>query len=114
MAERIRARQVADIVGVNIRSVQSMAIRGESPSAARFGKIWTFSEKAVRAWVAEKEQETSAKAKWSARVISDLKQRYGHHKVDRQPNYSEVYERLMYPKGRDNPIYHRRRRKKVP
>ncbi|WP_394060680.1 helix-turn-helix domain-containing protein [Xanthobacter autotrophicus] len=54
--ERIRAPKVASILGVQVRTVQAMALRGELPGAAKIGGLWTFDEAALRAWIREKEQ----------------------------------------------------------
>lgn len=45
--ERIRAIEASDILGVELRTVQAMAARGELPGAAKVGKLWTFDEKAL-------------------------------------------------------------------
>ena len=60
-SERIRAPQVARITGLSARSIQEMAQRGDIPSAAKLGKVWTFDEVAVRAWVKSKEQTACRK-----------------------------------------------------
>src|SRR5579871_1628352 len=101
MAERINVRRVADILGVSIRTVQGMAIRGEIPSAARIRKTWTFRETAVRDWIATLEQETAERAKAAK----------AHHDRWRDRGVSAAYERAIWPKGRDNPVYHRRRKR---
>lgn len=51
--ERIRAIEVSDILGVELRTVQAMAARGELPGAAKVGKLWTFDEKALVAFLPE-------------------------------------------------------------
>lgn len=60
--ERIRAPQVACITGLSARSIQEMAQRGDIPGAAKLGKVWTFDEVAVRAWVKSKEQTVCREA----------------------------------------------------
>jgi phage terminase Nu1 subunit (DNA packaging protein) len=112
MAERIRVRRVAEITGLSIRSVQIRAIRGEVPSAAQFGKTWTFNERAVREWVAAKENEVVRKAEWARDLMKSLRPR--PIVPGAVPGFSvqERYERTLWPKGRDNPIYKRRRRTK--
>lgn len=52
--ERIRVAKAASILGINSRTVQSMALRGELPGAAKIGGLWTFSESALRKWVQER------------------------------------------------------------
>ncbi|WP_394031729.1 helix-turn-helix domain-containing protein [Xanthobacter autotrophicus] len=54
--ERIRVAKAASILGIKSRTVQSMAMRGELPGAAKIGGLWTFDEAALRAWIREKEQ----------------------------------------------------------
>ena len=52
--ERIRTAHAAAILGVQIRTVQALALRGELPDAARIGGIWTFGEAALRNWIKER------------------------------------------------------------
>lgn len=52
--ERIRAIEASDILGVELRTVQAMAARGELPGAAKVGKLWTFDEPALRQWIKER------------------------------------------------------------
>lgn len=54
MAERVRASAAAEILGVTIRTVQSLAQRGTIP-AARVGGVWTFDEQKLRAWLSQRE-----------------------------------------------------------
>jgi len=48
--ERIRAHVAAGILGVETRTVQALAARGELPGAAKIGGLWTFDEAALRNW----------------------------------------------------------------
>ncbi len=52
--ERIRADEAAAILGVKVRTVQSLAARGELPGAAMIGRLWTFDELALRQWIRER------------------------------------------------------------
>lgn len=52
--ERIRVAKAASILGINSRTVQGMALRGELPGAAKIGGLWTFSESALRKWIKER------------------------------------------------------------
>lgn len=52
--ERIRVVKAASILGINSRTVQSLAMRGELPGAAKIGGLWTFSESALRKWIEER------------------------------------------------------------
>lgn len=52
--ERIRAPAAAAILGVEVRTVQALAARGELPGAAKIGKLWTFDEPALRQWLKDR------------------------------------------------------------
>lgn len=52
--ERIRTADAAAILGVEPRTVQALASRGELPDAARIGGVWTFSEAALRSYIRER------------------------------------------------------------
>lgn len=54
--ERIRADAAAGILGVEVRTVQALAARGEVPGAAKIGGLWTFDESALRSWIKERTQ----------------------------------------------------------
>jgi hypothetical protein len=56
-SERIRAADAAAILGLTLRGVQELALRGDLPGAAKIGKLWTFSERALRDYVRERESE---------------------------------------------------------
>ncbi len=51
--ERVRSPVAAAILGVEVRTVQSLAARGELPGAVKIGKLWTFDESALRTWLRE-------------------------------------------------------------
>jgi hypothetical protein len=55
-SHRIKAREVADILGLNLRDVQFRPPR-LVVAAPRSSGIWSFREDAVRKWVAELEAE---------------------------------------------------------
>ena len=61
MYERIRATRAAEILGVDVRSVQRLAQRAKIP-AARVGGVWTFDEAQLRAWLTQQEIETCRRA----------------------------------------------------
>ncbi|MEN6541131.1 GIY-YIG nuclease family protein, partial [Parvibaculum sp.] len=62
--ERIRADAAAGILGVEVRTVQALAARGEVPGAAKIGGLWTFEESALRSFRLElDETKTQAKSK---------------------------------------------------
>lgn len=52
--ERIRAAAAAGILGVEVRTVQALAARGDLPGAAKIGGLWTFSEAALRTWIRDR------------------------------------------------------------
>jgi excisionase family DNA binding protein len=52
--ERVRASEAASILGIEVRTVQALAARGELPGAAKVGKLWTFDEAALRLWIRER------------------------------------------------------------
>jgi phage terminase Nu1 subunit (DNA packaging protein) len=52
--ERVRAHVAAGILGVEVRTVQALASRGEVPGAAKIGGLWTFDEVALRNWIRER------------------------------------------------------------
>ncbi|MDF2809900.1 MAG: hypothetical protein K0S56_931 [Microvirga sp.] len=51
MRERRRSYEAAGILGISVRSVQSLAAKGELPGAAKVGGLWTFDETALRSWL---------------------------------------------------------------
>jgi excisionase family DNA binding protein len=57
--ERVKVTEGARILGVSARTVQLLAIRGELPSAAQIGRLWTFNEKKLRQFIADKEREAA-------------------------------------------------------
>lgn len=56
MSERIRPREVSHITSLSQRKVQELAAAGKLPSAAKLGGVWTFEERAIRAWITQREQ----------------------------------------------------------
>ncbi|MGI9484839.1 MAG: helix-turn-helix transcriptional regulator [Geminicoccaceae bacterium] len=71
---RIQTPRVAQLTGLSIRCIQLMAARGEVPSAAQLGRRWTFDEKRIVEWVAQREsdacQKTSTSVERSGGVAS--------------------------------------------
>lgn len=53
--ERVRVQTAACILGVEHRTVQALAQRGDLPGAVKVGRVWTFNEAALRAWLVEEE-----------------------------------------------------------
>jgi excisionase family DNA binding protein len=54
---RIQSRAAAAILGVSQRTVQSLAITGELPGAARIGGTWTFDSEKLTAFVKQRERD---------------------------------------------------------
>ncbi len=46
------------ILGLPIRTVEAMAVRGDIPGAAKIGRRWTFDLSALRGFVKQQERET--------------------------------------------------------
>jgi Helix-turn-helix domain len=57
---RVQTAEAARQLGVNMRTVQLMAGRGELPGAAKIGNAWTFDVVKLRAFIAAKEAECAA------------------------------------------------------
>jgi excisionase family DNA binding protein len=62
LARRIRAREVAEALGVTDRAIQKMAARGDLPGAAKIGKTWSFDAEKLRRHIAAREQECLTRA----------------------------------------------------
>jgi excisionase family DNA binding protein len=56
--ERVKIERAGQILGLQPRTVQKMAQRGELPGAAKLGRRWTFNEDKLRGFVRHKERET--------------------------------------------------------
>jgi excisionase family DNA binding protein len=54
---RIQSRAAAAILGVSQRTVQSLAIAGELPGAARIGGTWTFDAEKLTAFLKQRERD---------------------------------------------------------
>jgi excisionase family DNA binding protein len=74
--QRIRAAEVAKILGVGTRCVQKMAARGELPSAAQIGKLWTFDKARIEQFLADAESEVRSRAETAS--ASAARQREPH------------------------------------
>jgi len=61
MAERIQAKDAASILGISAGNVIALACRGELPGSAKIGGRWTFDEKKIRDFIAEREAECLTK-----------------------------------------------------
>ena len=58
--QRIKAKSVASILGVSVRAVQAMTARGELPSAARIGQVYTYDEGAILRFLAERMEQCAS------------------------------------------------------
>lgn len=89
-AERIQSPAAARILGLNLRTLQNLAGRGEIPSAAKIGRCWTYDEMVLRHWLKKKEGEIAC------RTISIDEQRFGGGESSMQAgNIVEAYERAI-------------------
>jgi hypothetical protein len=57
-SERCTVEQAASILGLPVRTVQSMAASGELPGAAKINRRWNFDPLKLRQFVRTKERET--------------------------------------------------------
>ncbi|RTE92887.1 DNA-binding protein [Bradyrhizobium sp. LVM 105] len=55
--ERVTTEMAAKILGLPARTVQDMALAGEIPGAAKFGRRWTFDEQKLRNYIRRREEE---------------------------------------------------------
>jgi excisionase family DNA binding protein len=55
--ERVKVEGAMLILGVERRTVQKMAQRGELPGAALMGRLWTFDKEKLHGYVRNKESE---------------------------------------------------------
>jgi hypothetical protein len=92
MSERIQSRAAKSILGIALRSVQSLAAQGKLPSAAQYKRNWTFEEAALRRFVAEQEQATQDRARARSYPVSTTKKA-----VKSAPSYAAqtAYERAL-------------------
>ena len=66
MSERVRVHRICEITGLGKRQVQAMAAKGQIPSAAQLGKLWTFDETRVRRWIQSRERQAWPKTSTGA------------------------------------------------
>jgi excisionase family DNA binding protein len=70
--ERVTTEIAAGILGLPARTIQEMALNGEIPGAAKFGRRWTFDEKKLRNFVRQREEE-----QWQDANQRHLLERFG-------------------------------------
>ena len=92
VSERIQSHQAKSILGISLRAVQDLAARSLLPSAAQYRRSWTFEEKALRSFVAEREQATRERAK--VRVTAEPSKK---KPIDRAPSHRSqaAYEQAL-------------------
>lgn len=94
MKERVRSSRASEITGLPVRTVQALAARGELPGAAKLGKVWTFDEARLRAWVRQGEAKACRGISIGATASGGRACRFPAATID------AAYERLFSPKQR--------------
>jgi len=96
MSERVRLDYVCALTGMRLRQAQQMAKRGKIPSAAQFGRLWTFDKGIVDRWKRDKENGT-----WQ--TTSTVVEKHGGAGFSPPgANYGEAYERHLKLKPRSD------------
>jgi predicted DNA-binding transcriptional regulator AlpA len=96
MPERIRVQQVVEITGLSVRQIQGMAARGQIPSAAQLGRLWTFREDSIRAWIADREAHIIRRAEKASKALRSLTTRAPFFQVPRSDaEIQAAYERAI-------------------
>ncbi|OYX67701.1 MAG: hypothetical protein B7Y95_22530 [Rhizobiales bacterium 32-66-11] len=93
--ERIRAFEASAILGVEVRTVQALACRGELPGACKIGGLWTFDEAALRAWIKDRSapgNQSGSRSKPNRPARSD--RRLSRDQCDIAKAYEEMLQRL--------------------
>lgn len=96
--ERIRTTDAAAILGVEPRTVQALALRGELPDAARIGGVWTFSEAALRNYI--RERTSCRKDQRRQSTHTGATGRYGPGSPLADVNIERAYELAMSRLGK--------------
>jgi hypothetical protein len=81
---RIQSATAARILGVSQRSVQGLALRGELPSPARIGGVWTFDAERLATVLKQRE--------WRRRAAFDFRPGF----VPAAASYSSANERRVW------------------
>jgi len=90
MSDRVRIDFVCEVTGMQRRHAQQMAQRGDIPSAARYGRLWTFHGPTIKQW-AKKQEERS----WQTKTSIDVARPGGLASKLTGKTYAEAYERLL-------------------
>lgn len=93
--QRIRSAEVAQLLGVGVRCVQKMAARGELPSAAQIGKLWTFDKAKIEQFLADAEAEVRGRPETASTHVA--RQRASRHTMtisEAERAYQLAMERL--------------------
>ncbi|CAH1662073.1 HTH_17 domain-containing protein [Hyphomicrobiales bacterium] len=99
--ERIRIPAAAEILGVEPRTVQALALRGELPGAAKIGGLWTFDPAALRSWIKSQERLCQEKAQRTRReksrrnTATGVATRYGQGSRLHLGSIDSAYEQAM-------------------
>jgi predicted DNA-binding transcriptional regulator AlpA len=93
MSDRVRLDFVCEITGMQRRHAQQMAKKGQIPSAARYGRLWTFNRQIVTEWAAEKERAT-----WQTRTFIDAARSGGVGFSPTTKSYAKAYEQHVRTK----------------
>ncbi|MCX5516172.1 hypothetical protein C3941_19470 [Kaistia algarum] len=93
MPERIRADAVAAILGIEVRTVQALAARGELPGAMKIGRLWTFDESALRLWI--RERTTCLNDRRHQSTHTGAKTRYGRDLPLQAEKSARAYEQTL-------------------
>ena len=88
--ERIQSPEAAAITGLSLWNIQSMAIRGEIPGAAKLGNRWTFDIGKLRRWITHKEGEACRVVETRRRADFDVRRAWSEN-----ARYEEAYERAL-------------------
>ncbi len=60
--ERCRSDSALLVIGLKLRQLQAMSVRGEIPGAAKLGRTWTYDVGKLRRWVREREEAATCQA----------------------------------------------------
>jgi len=89
--ERVRSSYVAAKIGFTARAIQKMAARGEIPSAARFGRVWTFDPARIGQWIRQREAEACR----ASAISIDAGASYTAESLSEDMRYERVYEQTI-------------------
>lgn len=104
---RVDAGEVATMLGVPKRTIQSMAQRGEIP-AAKVGRRWTFSRARIQDWITERENKNLCRSLPKSEIkrrpqrTASFAEKFGGRKLLSVASATEkAYEQLMHGRLKD-------------